>query len=248
MLLRIFLAAFLITTGSVALAQPLRVGVDPNLKPFAYTHPSGEIVGFDIDIAKQACVDLKRECEFISVDWDGLIPSLLAGRIDVIISGMSITQARAQVVGFTRPYYKTQSQQAVLKGQGALVAGDKIGVLRGSSDESFVRNELPYLTLVTYDNQVSALLDLAAGRISAVHGPRIELEAGLEGFEAIKEHAFIGPLQDDPRYYGPGVGMAVHKDRIALLNSLNGAINRMYEDGRWHSISGQYFNIDIWAH
>jgi arginine/ornithine transport system substrate-binding protein len=236
----------------IGLAQAneiLRVGVDPNLKPFAYTEPDGSIHGFDIDIAKQVCQDLGHQCVFVPMEWDGLIPGLLSGKVDVIISAMSITEKRAKVVDFSNPYYKSPSQFMTLKGAGAPVVGDAVGVLRGSTDQDFATNseELTGIKVISYGNQNEAMLDLTSGRLKAVLGPKIELQAGLIDTDKGEPFELTGPMYDDPKYYGPGIGMAVKKGRPDLLNGLNDSIRVMQVDGRWKAISDQYFDFDISA-
>lgn len=225
----------------------LRVGVDPNLKPFVYQTPHDKIVGFDVEIAEEACRRLNRECVFVSTPWDGLIPSLKSKKIDAIITAMSITEAREEVVDFTRPYYKSPDQLMVKKGTQYLKPGDKVGVLRGSTAEAYAQANFLVLgiSITTYQNQNEAFLDLKAGRVQAVLGPRIELHYGLiEGYPDGKNYEFIGPNYDDPFYYGPGIGMAV-REGDKLRDQLNHVINDMLADGSWQAINDRYFDKSV---
>ena len=72
--------------------------------PWAMRNKSGELIGYEIDVAKQLAEDMKVKAEFVPTAWDGIIPALLAGKFDVIIGGMSITPERNLTVNFTLPY------------------------------------------------------------------------------------------------------------------------------------------------
>jgi arginine/ornithine transport system substrate-binding protein len=241
-----YLSALILSlfVGQVVAMETLKVGLDPNLKPFAYMDERGQVAGFDVEIAREVCADLKRECVFVPMEWDGLIPALGSGKIDAVISAMSITEAREKVVDFTRPYYKSPSQLLRLKDRARQLYGSKVGVLRGSTDEAYARGELVGVNVVAYGNQNEALFDLAAGRVDSVLGPRLELLAGVED---AGQFVFVGPLLDDPEYFGPGIGMAIKEQRPDLLAALNRSINDMRRSGRWQAISDRYFDVDLWA-
>lgn len=225
--------------------EGLKVGIEPNLKPFVYLDEKGQAAGFDVDVANLVCEKIGKTCEFVVMSWDGLIPALQSRKIDAVISGMSITAQREQVVGFTRPYYKTPSQLLRLADRPvAQVQGYRIAVLRGSSDEQYAKANMPKAVVVGYTNQNEALFDLAAGRVGYVLGPRLELVAGITDPALF---AFDGPLIDDPAFYGPGIGMATRKDDADLLHSLNEAIVAIHQDGSWQTASDRYFDVDLWV-
>lgn len=249
-LLKAVVGCVLLLSLNAFAAQPLRIGVDPNLKPFVYVQSDGLVHGFDVDIAKNVCDDLGRPCVFMQMDWDGLLPSLQSGKVDVIISAMSITHEREKVVDFTQSYYKSPSQFMLREEDPLPTKGDTIGVLRGSVDEIYAGGVLVRegIKVLSYDNQVNAMLDLKSGRIKAVLGPKIELQAGLVDTPEGKGFVLKGPLYDDPMYFGPGVGMAVRKGEEELLEALNQSILAQRQDGRWQAASDKYFNFDIWAY
>lgn len=239
--------------GGAALAsEPMKIGVDPNLKPFVYQDATGEIKGFDVDIAKALCKQIDRECVFVPMEWDALIPSLNARKIDAIVSSMSITGEREKVVDFTRPYYKSPSQLLVKDAFEGLYPGDRIGVLRGSTDEAYANANEAFksmgIKIVSYGNQNEAFLDLEVGRLIGVLGPSIELQAGLIDTPDGAGYMLFGPLLTNPKFYGPGIGIALRETDRPLTESLNAAINHIHETGEWQAISNEYFNFDIWVH
>ncbi len=111
--------ALLIGAGQGLAASALEkdtilVGTESTFRPFEFRDPSGELVGFDVDVVRLLGEKLGKKVEFVDMAFDGLIPSLLVGRIDLIAAGMSATPERAQRIAFTQSYYSTFSAYAVV--------------------------------------------------------------------------------------------------------------------------------------
>ena len=106
--------------AGTAMAQgaPLRMGLEPFYPPFESKQADGQLVGFDIDVAKALCEEMKVTCEFVTQDWDGIIPALQAKKFDAIIASMSITPERLEKVDFSKKYYNTPPAVAVPKRRG----------------------------------------------------------------------------------------------------------------------------------
>jgi hypothetical protein len=151
---RIAVSALGIGFALLALALPaaaqdkIRIGTEAAYKPFAYVLPSGELTGFDIDIAKALCAQMQADCEIINQSFDGLIPALNAKKIDAIIASMSITAERQKAIDFAGPYYTVPALFIAPKDSGIEIspdglAGKYVGVQRGTTMANYVAANFP---------------------------------------------------------------------------------------------------------
>jgi len=149
-----------------------KVGVG-SFQPWVMRGKTGEMIGFEVDIATKAAEDMEAKAEFFPTAWDGIIPALLARKFDVIISGMSITPARALQVNFSIPYAHTGSQLVCSKKLAAGMTSPadfnkahiKIGGRRGASGSIVRETYWPKAQAVLYDDNVHAYLDVVNGNL-----------------------------------------------------------------------------------
>jgi len=109
-------AASLVFSANALAVDKYKVGIEGAYPPFNNKNASGQVVGFDYDIAMALCAKMKAECEVVTSDWDGIIPALNAKKYDFIVSSLSITDDRKQAVDFTDPYYSNKQQFVAKKG------------------------------------------------------------------------------------------------------------------------------------
>jgi len=236
--------------AGAAVAADLRVGLNPAYEPFESKTATGEIVGFDVDIANALCEQIKRKCVFVESEWDSIIAGLQAKKFDVVISSMSITPERARVVDFTNRYYKTPSAIVVKKsvkydGPTSL-KGMKIGVLKASTQEKWALGELKPagVTVVPYQSQNQVYLDVQAGRIDGTVADKVEVNGGFLRKPEGKDYGYAGPDQYDVKYYGEGIGIALRKGQGDLKKQLNDAIDTIRANGTYDKIAKKYFDFD----
>lgn len=164
----------------------LRVGMS-TFVPWAMRDMQGELIGFEIDVAKRLAADSGWKVEFIPTAWDGIIPALLANKFDVIIGGMSITEARAKSVLFTTPYSHSGVQLAANKvlAKGFTQFLDfnsrqvKIAARRGASTVQVAREVFPKAKILQFDDDAQAFQEVLNGNAHAViaSSPKPEQEA-----------------------------------------------------------------------
>lgn len=241
--------------GTAAAADPVKIGVAAEpYPPFSSPDASGNWVGWEIEFINAVCAAAEMECAITPVAWDGIIPSLTSGQIDVIMSSMSITAERMETIDFSDKYYNTPTVVIATKGAGITatpegLAGKIIGVQGSTVHEAYVTKYFaPTAAEVkVYATQDEANQDLAAGRIDAVQADSIALDAFLatEGGAACCENA--GAVVDDPEILGLGVGAGIRKGEDELKAKLNAAIAKVIADGTYDAITKNYFASSIYG-
>ena len=236
----------------------LRVAIDPTYKPFTYKTDAGEPAGFDVDVAKALCDQLKSKCVFVEQAWDGMIPGLQAKKYDAIISSMSITEERKQAVDFTGKYYNTPSCVVVkadlkLGAEAAGFKGKKLGVLKASTQEKYAMGELKAAgaTIVPYDAQDQVYLDIKSGRLDGTVADVVEVNGGFLSTPDGKAYSCAGgriPVEFDAKYFGVGMGVALRKEDTALRDALDAGIKAIRDSGKWKELAEKHVpGVDIWG-
>ncbi|WJV52553.1 lysine/arginine/ornithine ABC transporter substrate-binding protein [Pectobacteriaceae bacterium CE90] len=247
----------LVFATSSALAEvpkDIKIGTDPTYAPFESKNASGELVGFDIDLAKEMCKRMAVKCTFVESDFDALIPSLKAKKIDAIISSLSITEKRQKEIAFTDKLYAANARLIAKKGANIQptvesLRGKRVGVLQASTQEAYANaNWQPKgVNVVAYQNQDLIYSDLIDGRIDAAFQDEV---AGSEGFlkqDIGKDYAFAGPAVKDDKFFGVGTGMGLRKNETELKAALNKAFESMRKDGTYSKLAKKYFDFDVYG-
>lgn len=246
MTVALFTGAFVGCTDKAATREEtLIVGLDDSFPPMGFRDDNNEIVGFDVDLAKEAGKRMGyKEVKLQPIDWDSKELELQSGNIDVIWNGLTITDERKEKMLFTKPYL-ANSQVAVVKSDSDLKAladlkGKTVGVQKGSSafealEKSAVFSEIGKLTEFT-DNTL-ALTDLANGGVDVV-----VLDEVVANYYITKNSAKFTILSEAlaPEEYGVGIKMG----NTELLSKLQEAIDNMIADGAAAEISEKWFGKD----
>ncbi len=236
-----------------AMAKTVKVGTEGAYPPFNLVDDKGELQGFDIDIAKALCKAENLDCEFVVVDWDGLIPALLAKKIDCIIASMSITDERRQKVDFSNKYYTSPGSFMAKKGAFTeinkdILKGKTVGVQRATIHENFIRdNFTDVVDIKAYTTQDEANMDLTAGRVDLVFADKLVLLGGFIQTDAGKDYEFVGPAYTDLKWFGEGIGIAVRKDDAELKDAFNKGIEAIRASGEYATINKKYFDFDLFG-
>lgn len=240
-----FAVAALALAGTATAAEKLRIGTEGAYPPFNQIDANGKLIGFDIDIANALCAKMKVDCEFVTQDWDGIIPGLLAKKYDAIVASMSITEERKQAVAFTDRYWSNSLRFVAKKGSGfdpKNLKGKVVGAQRATISSSYLEDNLKgSVDIKLYDTQENAYLDLASGRLDAVLADMLVNYEWLRS-DAGKGFEFLGePLNIDDQ-----IGIAVRKEDTALVAKLNAAIKAIRDDGTYRKINAKYFPFSIY--
>ncbi len=232
-----------------AAQDKLKIGTEAAYKPFAWVLPSGELTGFDIDITKALCAEMKVECEIVNQSFDGLIPALRVKKIDAIIASMSITPDREKAIDFAGPYYTVPALFIAAKGSGIELTedglkGKTVGVQRGSTMANYIKAKFKGARVQPYDTSDAANLDLASGRVDLVFANSVVLQDFLDskdgaGFEAVGEPIY------DPEVLGSGAGIGIRKGDDALKTQFNDALKAVIASGEYKTINDKYIPVSI---
>ena len=228
------------------------IGTEGAYPPFNNLTADGQLVGFDIDIANALCAEMKVECEFVTSDWDGIIPGLQAGKFDAIIASMSITEERLEKVDFTKKYYNTPPAIAVPKDSpltgvsDADLAGIALGAQSSTTHSNYAEEKLSSADLRVYPTPDEYKLDVASGRIDAV----IDDVVVLSDWLATEDGAcckLLGTLVPDPIINGEGAGIAIRKGEDELKAMFDAAIAAIRANGTYKEINDKYFDFDVYG-
>lgn len=242
-------AAILGFASNAFAADIMKFGVEGAYPPFNSKDASGQVGGFDVEIGKALCAKMKVECEVVTSEWEGIITALNEGKFDFLISSMSITKERRELVDFTEPYYSNKLQFVApkasdLKTDKASIRdsmlGKTLGVQASTISAAWLQENLGMdITLKLYDTQENAFADLAAGHVDAILADKYVSYEWLKG-EAGSSFEFKG----DPVVDNDKIGIAVRLND-PLRARLNLAIKEIIEDGTYKKINDKYFPFNI---
>ncbi|TKB09715.1 transporter substrate-binding domain-containing protein [Desulforhopalus sp. IMCC35007] len=240
----------------VAQAGEIRLGISPEpYMPFTQINSAGEWEGFEADLTNALCEKIGLECKISQSSWEGLIPSLTAGKIDFIVGAFSITDKRKEVVDFSLSYYDAITVLVGMKadstkisdrkdGEGMVVdaaslKGKIIGYQSGTIQAAYAEKYLPKIDAKAYPGADTALADLTAGRLDYV---LMDLQP-VETFLASKEGGDYAVKHEVPAnvVLGEGIGYAVRKGDKDSLDKIDGALTALKEDGSLDAMVDKWF-------
>ena len=254
---------------SSAQADSIRIGTEGAYPPWNSKDASGNLIGFEVDLAKELCAIMKHECTIVEQDWDGMIPGLIMRKFDAIMAGMSITDERMKTINFSQGYADEVASLAVMKGSDlegmdtpeginlslggsdvksalktltAALAGKTIGVQTATIHQNFLESgDVGSVKVRTYKTQDEVNLDLAAGRIDAALAAAVAFTDYAE--KSGKDVVLVGPTFSGGAF-GNGVGVGIRKDDTALLSDFNKAIDKARKNGKISELAIKWFGFD----
>ena len=243
--------ALSLATSAVAQApdwKKIRVAVEGNYPPFSVMSPDGKLGGFDIDVARALCVEMKADCTLVQQEWDGMIPALNVKKFDMIVASMTITDERKKAVDFTDPYYDVPSRWVAKAGMfkdssPASFKGKKIAVLRNSPRAKYVAENYKGIDVLEVAKETDVYLELLAGRADIGIGSSVVSGEALLKKPEGKAYQQVGPSVNIGA--GSGVGIAVRKEDAVLRDKLNVALKGIRANGTYKKMADKYFDFDV---
>ena len=230
-------------------SKKIVVGLDDEYAPMGFKDESNQIVGFDVDLAKEATKRLGTEVEFKAIDWSSKEAELKSGRIDVLWNGLDITPERQENMLFSDPYMDNRQIVFVRAGENLNIAaeadlsGKAVGTQSGSTAETYI-NSVPdlqnsFTEFKTYGDYVSAFMDLENGRLDAVVCDEIVgryyMAKHPDKLQAVD--VAVGPVTQ--------FGIAFDKGNTELRDKIQKAFDEIVADGTATKISEQWFGADL---
>ncbi len=227
----------------------LRVGMEPGYMPFELTNKKGEIIGFDVDMAKRIAKAMGVKLELVSTAWDGIIPALLTKKFDMIMSGMTLTQERNLSINFATPYIVIGQSIVLNKKHAGAVKSYKdlnnakytVGSKLGTTGEQATKRMIGSAKYISYETEQEGVLEVVNGKIDAFiyDLPYNALAVPQKGQGKVVH-------LDTPFTYEP-LAWAVRKGDHDFLNWLNNFMNQVKNDGTYDKIYHKWFVSDAWT-
>ena len=229
--------------------QSIRFLTETDYPPFNYAGPDGNPIGFNVDLARQLCEEIKASCTIQARRFDLLLDALADNRGDAVIASIAATATTRQRADFTDPYYRTPARFVALVDSPIrdvlpeLVEGKKIAVVAGTAHEAFLKEMFTGADIRPYPNADAARAALRNKEVDLLFGDGIGLAFWLNGSDSAGCCAFRGGPFVEDRFFGEGVGIAVRRGNDLLRQALNWALFREWESGSFADLWLRYFPI-----
>ncbi len=217
-------------------SKTLRVGLNSVFAPFEYKE-NGQIVGFDVDLINQIGKDLGYKIEIEDQSFDGLIPTLKAGKIDMIISGMTATEERKKSVDFSDEYFKSTNVYLKKKGNNNVtsidnLSGKKVGASLGTIQEIEAR-KIPGAAVVPIEDTVKSIMDLEAGKVDVL------ILENVIALEYMKKYTDLEVIGEKP--LDSGMAIAFDKGKhTELIQKINEELKTLKSNGKYDELINKY--------
>jgi polar amino acid transport system substrate-binding protein len=227
----------------------IRFLTETDYPPFDYAGPDGNPAGFNVDLARMICEEIKVACTIQMRRFDTLVGALNKNEGDAVIASMSATPQTRAKVDFSDPYYRTPARFVSRKDRDfpevrpEALEGKKVAVVAGTAHEAFLKELFTEVELKPYPTADAARAALKNGEVDLLFGDGISLAFWLNGTDSAGCCVFRGGPYLESRYFGEGVGIAVRRGNDLLRQAFNWALFRIWEKGRFTDLWLRYFPI-----
>lgn len=235
------------TLNQIMKRGELRVGLETGYMPFEMRDKNGNIIGFDVDLAKKMASVLKVKVTFVNTQWDGIIPALLTDKFDILMGGMTITPERNAQVNFSRPYITIgQTALVAAKHKGKITRAEQLNDAQytvatklGTSGDLAAKRQMPHAKLKRFETEADAALEVRNGRADAFI---YDMPFMLVYANQYPEGVFVLP---EP-FTKEDLGWAIKKGDPDFLNWLDHFIVSIKNDGTYDVLYDRWFNGTSW--
>jgi len=232
----ILATAALALTAGMGLAQTVRLGTEGAYPPYNFIDDKGQVAGFERVLGDELCKRAELTCEWVTNDWDSIIPNLVSGNYDAIIAGMSITDERKQVVDFSENYTPPSPSAYMAKSADADIEKGVIAAQTGTIQAAHIATT--GATLLEFPSPDETVAAVQSGEADAVLADKDYLIPVVD--ESGGAMVFVG----DDLPLGGGIGMAFRKSDPELRGKFDAAIKSMKADGSLNKLIAEYLGED----
>ena len=228
----------------------IRFVTEIDYPPFNYAGPNGNPAGFNVDLARMICEEIKVQCTVQMRRFDTLLDAVSDNRGDAVIASIAATPETRRRVDFSDPYYRTPArfvarrESAIEDVRPEKLEGKKVAVVAGTAHEAYLKTLFTEVELKSYPTAEAARDALRKGEVDLLFGDGIALAFWLNGTDSNGCCIFRGGPYTESRYFGEGVGIAVRRGNDLLRQALNWALFRLWEKGRFTDLWLRYFPIN----
>lgn len=224
-------------SASFAMAQDVvRMGTEGAYAPWNFINDAGEVDGFERELGDELCARASLNCEWVTNDWDSIIPNLVSGNYDTIIAGMSVTDERDEVIDFTQPYTPPDPSCYLAMSADADVMGGVISAQTATIQAAFIAEK--GMTLVEYATPEETVAAVRNGEADAVLADCSYLSPFADGGEMV--------VLDQTEMIGGGVGMGIRESDGELRAKFDAAIQSMKDDGTLNAMIEKWEVASTW--
>ncbi|RVV98685.1 transporter substrate-binding domain-containing protein [Mesobaculum littorinae] len=228
-------AALALGTGAAMAQDTIRMGSEGAYPPYNFINDAGELDGFERELGDELCARAELTCEWVTNDWDSIIPNLVSSNYDTILAGMSITDERDEVIDFTQDYYPPTESVYVAMSEDADLEGGVVAAQASTIQAAHVAETgATLLEFATPDETVAAVRNGEADAVFA-------------------DYDFLKPVADEdpdmmivgePVPLGDGIGMGLRESDGELKDTFDAVITEMKEDGTLNELLIKWFGED----
>lgn len=232
--------------------KTIRFLTTDDFPPFHFALPDGSLAGFDIDLARAICDDLKITCTIQARRFDTLVTAIKESQGDALIAALANTAAARADLTFTAPYYTTPARfvtatkTSMPEVTPEALAGHTIGVQAGTAHLAYLQTFFAKAVVKTFPDQGSLRTALRDAKVEAIFGDGIALSLWLNGTDANGCCAFRGGPFTESFFFGNGVSIAVAKSNIPLREALDYELDKLAKDGTYTDLYLKYFPIGFY--
>ncbi|MGC9419593.1 MAG: transporter substrate-binding domain-containing protein [Rhodovulum sp.] len=227
-------AALALSAGMGLAQDVVRLGTEGAYPPYNFINDNGEVDGFERELGDELCARAELTCEWVTNDWDSIIPNLVSGNYDAIIAGMSITPEREEVVDFTQNYTPPSPSAYAALSEDADIEGGVVAAQTGTIQANHVVDT--GATLLEFPNPDDTIAAVRNGEADAVMADKDFLIPVVEEGDLV----FVG--EDTP--LGGGIGMAFRESDPDLRGKFDAAIQTMKDDGTLNELIIKWLGED----